>query len=197
MSTENTTRGARKVRKGVVVSKSGAKTVKVRVSYREIHPVYGKVVTRNKNYHVHDEADDAKVGDTVTIMETRPLSATKDNTGAKRAMCFRILGQRKEYAHLGDFIRVAIKEASPTGAVKKGSVATAVVIRTGNPIRRADGSSVRFDQNACVLLDSSKKNPIGSRVFGPVPRELREINKDNDAVHGLYMKILSLAPEVV
>ena len=64
-------------RKGVVVSKSGAKTVKVRVSYREIHPVYGKVVTRNKNYHVHDEADDAKVGDTVTIMETRPLSATK------------------------------------------------------------------------------------------------------------------------
>ena len=61
----------------------------------------------------------------------------------------------------------------------------------------ADGSSVRFDQNACVLLDSSKKNPIGSRVFGPVPRELREINKDNDAVHGLYMKILSLAPEVV
>jgi len=77
MSTENTTRGARKVRKGVVVSKSGAKTVKVRVSYREIHPVYGKVVTRSKNYHVHDEADDAKVGDTVTIMETRPLSATK------------------------------------------------------------------------------------------------------------------------
>ena len=83
-----------------------------------------------------------------------------DNTGAKRAMCFRILKQRKEYAHLGDFIRVAIKEASPTGAVKKGSVATAVVIRTGNPIRRADGSTVHFDQNACVLLDSSKKNPF-------------------------------------
>ena len=69
--------GALYVRKGVVVSKSGAKTVKVRVSYREIHPVYGKVVTRTKNYHAHDEADDAKVGDTVTIMETRPLSATK------------------------------------------------------------------------------------------------------------------------
>ena len=67
MSTENTTRGARKVRKGVVVSKSGAKTVKVRVSYREIHPMYGKVVTRTKNYHAHDEADDAKVGDTVTL----------------------------------------------------------------------------------------------------------------------------------
>ena len=78
MSTETTnTRGARKMRKGVVVSRMGAKSVKVAVSYRERHPVYGKIVTRTKNYHVHDEADDAKVGDTVTIMETRPLSATK------------------------------------------------------------------------------------------------------------------------
>ena len=110
-----------------------------------------------------------------------------DNTGAKRAMCFRILKQRKEYAHLGDIIRVAIKEASPTGSVKKGQVCTAVIIRTGNPIRRADGSTVRFDQNACVLVDS-KFNPLGTRVFGPVARELRDKN---------YMKILSLAPEVV
>ena len=77
MSTENNNRGARKLRKGVVVSKSGAKTVKVAVSYREVHPVYGKVVTRTKNYHAHDEADTAKVGDTVVIMETRPMSATK------------------------------------------------------------------------------------------------------------------------
>ena len=77
MSTENNTRGARKLRKGVVVSKSGAKTVKVAVSYRERHPVYGKIVTRTKKYHAHDEDDTAKVGDTVTIMETRPLSATK------------------------------------------------------------------------------------------------------------------------
>ena len=110
-----------------------------------------------------------------------------DNTGAKRAMCFRILKQRTEYAHLGDVIRVAIKEASPTGSVKKGQVCTAVIIRTGNPIRRADGSTVRFDQNACVLVDS-KFNPLGTRVFGPVARELRDRN---------YMKILSLAPEVV
>ena len=110
-----------------------------------------------------------------------------DNTGAKRAMCFRILKQRKEYAHLGDVIRVAIKEASPTGSLKKGSVATAVIIRTGNPIRRADGSTVRFDQNACVIVDS-KFNPIGTRIFGPVARELRDKN---------YMKILSMAPEVV
>ena len=77
MSTEANVRGARKARKGVVVSKSGAKTVKVAVSYRERHPIYGKIVTRTKNYHVHDEADDAKVGDKVTIMETRPMSATK------------------------------------------------------------------------------------------------------------------------
>ena len=110
-----------------------------------------------------------------------------DNTGAKRAMCFRILRQHKEYAHLGDVIRVAIKEASPTGSVKKGTVATAVIIRTGNPIRRADGSTVHFDQNACVLVDS-KLNPIGTRIFGPVARELRDRN---------YMKILSMAPEVV
>ena len=110
-----------------------------------------------------------------------------DNTGAKRAMCFRILKQRKEYAHLGDVIRVAIKEASPTGSVKKGQVCTAVIIRTGEPIRREDGSTVRFDQNACVLVDS-KFNPLGTRVFGPVARELRDKN---------YMKIVSLAPEVV
>ena len=77
MSTETNNRGARKVRKGVVASKMGAKSVVVVVSYREIHPVYGKVVTRTKKYHVHDEADTAKVGDTVTIMETRPMSATK------------------------------------------------------------------------------------------------------------------------
>ena len=111
-----------------------------------------------------------------------------DNTGAKRAMCFRILGQRKEYARLGDFIRVAIKEASPTGAVKKGSVATAVVIRTGNPIRRADGSYIKFDNSACVIVDA-KKSPIGTRIFGPVARELRD--KGDNA------KIISLAPEVL
>ena len=110
-----------------------------------------------------------------------------DNTGAKRAMCFRILKQRKRYAHLGDVIRVAIKEASPTSTVKKGSVATAVIIRTGQPIRREDGSTVHFDQNACVLVDS-KLNPIGTRVFGPVARELRDSK---------CAKVVSMAPEVV
>lgn len=110
-----------------------------------------------------------------------------DNTGAKLAMCFRIIGQRKTYAHIGDVIKVAIKEAMPTGAIKKGQVCLAVVVRVGHPIRRPDGSSVRFDQNACVIVDA-KLNPLGTRIFGPVARELRDKN---------YMKVISLAPEVV
>jgi large subunit ribosomal protein L14 len=110
-----------------------------------------------------------------------------DNTGAKLAMCFRIIGQRKKYAYVGDKIRIAIKEATPTGSIKKGTVQTAIIVRTGQPIRRADGSFVRFDQNACVIVDA-KMNPVGSRIFGPVARELRDKN---------FMKIVSLAPEVV
>lgn len=110
-----------------------------------------------------------------------------DNTGGKRAKCFRVLGQRKKSARIGDVIRVAIKEAQPAGAVKKGQVCTAVIVRTAHPIRRADGSHVRFDQNACVIVDV-KLNPIGTRIFGPVARELRDRN---------YMKIISMAPEVV
>ncbi len=110
-----------------------------------------------------------------------------DNTGARRAVCFRVLGQRKRYAHIGDLIRVAVREAQPNGAVKKGQVCLAVVVRTAHPIRRADGSYVRFDNSACVIVDA-KKNPLGSRIFGPVARELRDKN---------YMKIISLAPEVL
>ena len=110
-----------------------------------------------------------------------------DNTGARRARCFRIIGQRKRYAHIGDVIRVAVKEAQPTGMVKKGQVCRAIIVRTCQPIRRADGSEVRFDNNAVVLVDD-KLNPLGTRIFGPVARELREKN---------YMKIVSLAPEVL
>lgn len=110
-----------------------------------------------------------------------------DNTGAKSVMCFRVLGQSKKYAHLGDLIRVSVKEAAPGSAIKKGQVCTAIIVRTAQPIQRADGSYVRFDQNACVIVDA-KLNPIGSRIFGPVARELRDRN---------YMKIISLAPEVV
>jgi large subunit ribosomal protein L14 len=110
-----------------------------------------------------------------------------DNTGAKRVRCFRIIGQRKRYAGVGDIIKVAVKEAQPGGVVKKGDVRTALIVRTTHPVRREDGSYVRFDNNAVVLVDD-KKNPIGSRVFGPVARELRDKN---------YMKVISLAPEVL
>jgi large subunit ribosomal protein L14 len=110
-----------------------------------------------------------------------------DNTGARRVRCFRVLGQRKRYAHVGDIIRVSVKEAQPGGAVKKGQVCMALVVRTVQPIRRRDGSHLRFDNNAVVLIDGNK-NPIGSRIFGPVARELREKN---------YMKVISLAPEVL
>jgi large subunit ribosomal protein L14 len=110
-----------------------------------------------------------------------------DNTGARRVKCFRIIGQRKQYAHIGDVIRVSVQEAQPTGMVKKGQVCRAIIVRTSAAIRRQDGSAVRFDNNAVVLVDD-KLNPLGTRIFGPVARELREKN---------YMKILSLAPEVI
>ena len=111
-----------------------------------------------------------------------------DNSGAKRATCIRVLGgTRRTYAYLGDVIVVAIKDAIPNAPVKKGTVERAVVVRTKKEHRRPDGSYIRFDDNACVIIDT-QQNPKGKRIFGPVARELRE--KD-------YMKIVSLAPEVV
>jgi len=110
-----------------------------------------------------------------------------DNTGARRARCIRILGHRRRYAHIGDLIKVAVKEAQPTGMVKKGEVHRAVIVRTRSGIRRADGSILKFDHNAVVLVDE-QGNPRGTRIFGPVARELRDRN---------YMKVISLAPEVL
>lgn len=120
------------------------------------------------------------------IMEQTKL-VVADNTGARRAMCFRVLGQSKRYAHVGDVIKVAVKEAQPNGTVKKGQVCNALIVRTKHPIRRGDGSTLRFDNNAVVLIDANQ-NPLGSRIFGPVARELREKN---------FMKVVSLAPEVL
>ena len=111
-----------------------------------------------------------------------------DNTGAKKVLCIRVLGgTKRRYASLGDKIVVTIKEATPSGTVKKGQVTTAVVVRSKKEIRRKDGSYIRFDDNACVLLDTNNEMR-GTRVFGPVARELREKQ---------YMKIISLAPEVL
>ena len=110
-----------------------------------------------------------------------------DNTGAKSIMCINVPGgTRKRYARIGDIIVASVKEAIPGGSVRKGEVVRAVVVRTAKPYRRVDGSYIRFDENAAVIL-TDKNNPKGTRIFGPVARELREKN---------FMKILSLAPEV-
>ena len=111
-----------------------------------------------------------------------------DNSGAKEVLCIRVLGgTKKRYASLGDKIVVTIKQADPSGDVKKGQIAKAVVVRTRKEVRRKDGSYIRFDDNSCVLLDENGEMR-GTRVFGPVARELREHN---------YMKVISLAPEVL
>jgi large subunit ribosomal protein L14 len=110
-----------------------------------------------------------------------------DNSGARRVMCIKVLGgSKRRYATVGDIIVVSIKEAIPRGKVKKGDVHQAVIVRTAFPVRRADGSAIRFDRNAAVLNNQSE--PVGTRIFGPVPRELRAKN---------HMKIISLAPEVL
>ena len=111
-----------------------------------------------------------------------------DNTGAKEVQCIRVLGgTRRRYAHVGDIIIVSVKKAIPGGVIKKGELSQAVVVRTKKEIRRGDGSYIRFDENAAVLINNQKE-PTGTRVFGPVARELREKQ---------FMKILSLAPEVL
>ena|SRR5512143_2151509 len=111
-----------------------------------------------------------------------------DNSGARRVQCIRVLGgSRRKYASVGDIIVVSIKDAIPRGRVKKGEVTRAVVVRTAKDVRRADGSCIRFDRNAAVLINKQGE-PIGTRIFGPVTRELRAKG---------YMKIVSLAPEVL
>ena len=111
-----------------------------------------------------------------------------DNTGAKELLAIRVKGgSTRRYAAIGDIIVASVKSASPTGSVKKGDIVRAVIVRTKRPQRRPDGSYIRFDENAAVIIDDNR-NPRGTRIFGPVARELRE---------GGYMKILSLAPEVL
>ncbi|MES2905823.1 MAG: 50S ribosomal protein L14 [Pseudomonadota bacterium] len=116
-----------------------------------------------------------------------------DNSGARRVMCIKVLGgSKRKYAGVGDIIVVSIKEAQPRGRVKKGEVHKAVVVRTSFPIKRADGSIIRFDNNAAVLINNQGE-PVGTRIFGPVPRELRAVSGKTKNT----MKIISLAPEVL
>jgi large subunit ribosomal protein L14 len=122
------------------------------------------------------------------MIQQQTVLDVADNSGAKKVMCIKVLGgTRKRYASLGDIIVVAIKMAIPEGQVKKGAVAKAVVVRTTKEVRRQDGSYIKFDRNAAVLINASNE-PIGTRIFGPVARELRKKN---------FMKIISLAPEVL
>ena len=122
------------------------------------------------------------------MLQQQSMMKVADNTGAKELMCIRVLGGTgRRYAGVGDVVVCAVKKAAPGGVVKKGDVVRAVVVRTVQPVRRADGSYVRFDENAAVIIKEDK-NPRGTRIFGPVARELRDKE---------YMKILSLAPEVI
>ena len=123
-----------------------------------------------------------------TVIQLRTRLQAADNSGARELMCIKVMGgTRRRYAGVGDVIKVSIKDAIPRGKVKKGEVYDAVVVRTRSGVRRPDGSLIRFDGNAAVLL-TNKLEPIGTRIFGPVTRELRNVQ---------FMKIISLAPEVL
>ncbi|WP_305073090.1 50S ribosomal protein L14 [Propionivibrio sp.] len=122
------------------------------------------------------------------MIQMQTVLDVADNTGARSVMCIKVLGgSKRRYASVGDIVKVSIKDAAPRGRVKKGDVYNAVVVRTAKGVRRPDGSLVRFDNNAAVLLNN-KLEPIGTRIFGPVTRELRSER---------FMKIVSLAPEVL
>ena len=122
------------------------------------------------------------------MIQMQSILQVADNNGAKRVMCIKVLGgSHPRYAGIGDIIKVSIKDAIPRGKVKKGDVYSAVIVRTAHGVRRNDGSKIRFDNNAAVLLNN-KLDPIGTRIFGPVTRELRGEK---------FMKIISLAPEVL
>ena len=121
------------------------------------------------------------------MLQIRSILDVADNSGAKRAAMIGVLGRNQRYGYVGDVIKAHIKEAAPDGTVKKGEVVDAVIVRTRQPIRRNDGSYLRFDNNAIVIIDKENA-PRGTRIFGPVARELREKK---------FMKIISLAPEVI
>ncbi len=122
------------------------------------------------------------------MIQAQTILNVADNSGAKRLMCLKVLGgTRRRYARIGDIVVASVKESTPEGAVKKGDVVKVVIVRTKKEIRREDGSYIKFDKNAGVIIDA-QKNPIGTRIFGPVARELRDKN---------FTKIISLAPEVI
>lgn len=123
------------------------------------------------------------------MIQHRSILKVADNSGAKKLMCIRVLGgYKKRYARIGDIVTCSVKEATPRGAVKKGEVVHAVIVRSKKEVRRKDGTYIRFDENAAVIIDKKTKEPKATRIFGPVARELRTKG---------YRKIVSLAPEVL
>jgi len=201
---------------GRVVSNKMNHTVTVLIERQIQHGVYGKILRRSTKLHAHDESGDCREGDWcassnavhcprpsiiawskscnasaregTTMIQMQSRLAAADNSGARELMCIKVLGgSKRRYAGIGDVIKVSVKDAIPRGKVKKGEVYDAVVVRTAKGVRRPDGSLIRFDGNAAVLLNN-KLEPIGTRIFGPVTRELRSER---------FMKIVSLAPEVL
>ena len=123
------------------------------------------------------------------MIQVQTMLNIADNTGARKAQCIRVLGgYRKRYAGVGERIIIVVKEAAPHGTIKKSDILPAVIVRTRKEIRRADGTYLRFDENACVIIDKKTGEPKGTRIFGPIPREVRKAG---------YIKIASLAPEVL
>ena len=203
--------GKRSVRQGIVVSDKADKTITVRIDFARRHRRYEKIVRSSSTLHAHDETqrrargrhgarDREPAAVAHQALEARRRAGARamiqnetrlrvaDNTGAREILCIRVKGgSRRRYAFVGDVITATVKQANPQGAVKKGEVVTAVVVRTKKPIGRDDGTYIAFDENAAVIIDD-QNNPRGTRVFGPVARELRERN---------FMKIVSLAPEVL
>ena len=208
-------RGRRKVREGIVASTAMDKTAVVVVTERVRHARYVKTVQRTKRLYADDPQNDVRVGDRVRVAETRPLSKLKrwrvekvlerareegsliqqesrlriaDNSGAREVLCIKVLGgSRRRYASIGDVFVATVKDAMPGANVKKGDVVKCVVVRTRKEKRRPDGSYIRFDENAAVLINDQMQ-PRGTRIFGPVGRELRDKR---------FMRIISLAPEVL
>ena len=139
-------------------------------------------------YRLFKVASLSEISEHIDIIQSETVLTAADNSGARRVMCIKVLGgSKRRYARIGDVIKVTVKDAIPRGRVKKGEIYNAVVVRTSHGVRRSDGSSIRFDGNAAVLLNA-RHEPIGTRIFGPVTRELRSSK---------FMKIISLAPEVL
>ena len=198
--------GVRRAVRGSVISARMDKSITVLVVRQFKHPLYEKYIRRSTRLHAHDESrmspafeDEILAANSGTravgvegylhvMIQVQSMLEVADNSGARRVQCIKVLGgSKRRYAGIGDVIKISIKEAIPNSRVRKGEMFSALVVRTRKGVRRPDGSLIRFDRNAAVLLNPQLQ-PIGTRIFGPVTRELRTER---------FMRIVSLAPEVL